>query len=211
MPPRGIRRIAIGSALALIASAVGAHEPKVQPAPTLSKAPYFAVIRNAPDFTLIDVTGREMRLADLRGRVVLLAFIFTSCHAACPLLSQQMALLQASLAKAGMSADQVRLVSITIDPERDTAAVLAQYAKSFAAGTGWHFLRESPERLRPVLAAYDEWSTPLANGELDHPARLHLIDKAGRVREIYSLAFFNERQAFVDIVALARDKTSHAE
>jgi len=69
---------------------------------------------------------------------------------------------------------------------------------------GWHFLRDEPARLAPVLAAYDEWTHLLPSGELDHPARLHLIDGAGRVREIYSLAFFDEEQAFLDIAALER-------
>jgi cytochrome oxidase Cu insertion factor (SCO1/SenC/PrrC family) len=56
-----------------------------------------------------------------------------------------------------------------------------------------------------VLRAYDEWLRPLANGEIDHPARLYLIDQRGRIREIYSLAFFDERQAFLDIQALLQE------
>jgi protein SCO1/2 len=211
MPPRVILRVVVSAAVALAASAAGAHESKVGAAPALSEAPHLAVIRNAPDFTLIDAAGQQVRLMDLRGRVVLIAFIYTGCQAACPLLSHRMALLQARLKKAGLSADRVRLLSITVDPERDSAAVLAHYAGKFNAGAGWHFLRESPERLLPVLTAYDEWSTRLANGELDHPARLHLIDPTGRVREIYSLAFFDERQAFADIVALKRNETPHVE
>ena len=53
-----------------------------------------------------------------------------------------------------------------------------------------------------MLAAWDEWTKPLPAGEIDHPARLYLIDGAGRVREIYSLSLFDERQAFLDIRAL---------
>ncbi len=199
---RTIVRAVASAIMALAASAAGAHEQKARRAPSLSESPHLAVIRHAPDFSLIDVGGRQVRLADLRGCVVLLAFIYTGCQAACPLLSHRMALLQARLAKAGLSADRVQLLSVTVDPEYDTAAVLARYASDFNAKAGWLFLRESPERLSPVLTAYDEWSKRLANGELDHPARLHLIDAAGRVREIYSLAFFDERQAYLDIVAL---------
>ena len=84
------------------------------------------------------------------------------------------------------------------------SATLARFAKGFGARPGWHFLRDEPARLAPVLAAYDEWTHLLPSGELDHPARLHLIDGAGRVREIYSLAFFDEEQAFLDIAALER-------
>jgi protein SCO1/2 len=59
--------------------------------------------------------------------------------------------------------------------------------------------------LRPVLAAYDEWTRPQPNGEIDHPARLYLIDRRGRIREIYSISFFDERQAYFDIQALLRE------
>ncbi len=59
--------------------------------------------------------------------------------------------------------------------------------------------------MRPVLSAYDEWTRERPEGELDHPARLYLIDPAGRIREIYSLALFDERQAFLDIVAVERE------
>jgi protein SCO1/2 len=56
-----------------------------------------------------------------------------------------------------------------------------------------------------VLAAFDEWTRPRPGGEIDHPARLHLIDARGRVREIYSLGFFDAGQALLDINALLRE------
>ncbi|MFA7386574.1 MAG: hypothetical protein WCZ87_02805, partial [Thiohalobacteraceae bacterium] len=91
-------------------------------------------------------------------------------------------------------------------PQRDSPDVLARYARPFVRdGEAWRFLYETPERLQPVLAAYDEWTRPLADGELDHPARLYLIDAQGRIREIYSLAFFDEHQAFRDIEALLEE------
>ncbi len=95
---------------------------------------------------------------------------------------------------------------MTVDPERDSASALARHAAHFGAESdGWRFLREEPERLQPVLSAYGEWTRPLPDGEMDHPARVYLIDPAGRVREIYSLSFFDERQALVDIRALLRE------
>jgi protein SCO1 len=97
------------------------------------------------------------------------------------------------------------LVSVTVDPERDDAKKLALFGKRFGARAGWHFLRAEPAHLASVLAAYDEWTQRLPSGELDHRARLHLVDGAGRVREIYSLAFFDEEQAFLDIRALERE------
>lgn len=117
-----------------------------------------------------------------------------------------MALLQSRLRAAGLFPSRVVLLSVTVDPERDSVAALARYARAFAADRdGWRFLRESPERLRPVLGAYDEWTKPLSGGEIDHPARLYLIDARGRVREIYGLSFFDPRQAFLDIRALLQE------
>ena len=160
-----------------------------------------AVIRAAPDFVLWDTENHRVRLSELRGRPVLVAFIYTTCTGACPLLSARMSRLQRMLEKARIPA---ALVSVSVDPGRDDAKALAAYAKRFGARPGWHFLREERARLAPVLAAYEEWTSRDGSGELDHPARLHLIDAQGRVREIYSLAFFDEEQAFLDIKALHR-------
>lgn len=195
----------MGGLMALAPWWVAAHDEKIAPSSVLSEAPRLPVIRQAPDFTLVDVHGQRVRLADLRGRTVLLAFIYTGCTSACPLLSFRMAQLQTRLAQAGLSGERVSLLSVTVDAERDGAAELERYARRFDARPGWHFLRERPERLRPVLMQYDEWTRRLPDGEVDHPARLYLIDPAGRVREIYSLAFFDERQAFLDIRALERE------
>lgn len=186
-----------------MAGPAAAHkEPPAPPSSALSPHPHMPVIRRAPDFSLFDSEGKPVRLAELRGRPVLVAFIYTGCKTACPILSLRMSRLQEKLARARLPAT---LLSVTVDPQGDDAKTLAQYAKGFNARPGWHFLREAPERLAPVLATYEEWARRLPEGELDHPARLHLIDAAGRVREIYSLAFFDEEQAFLDIRALVRE------
>lgn len=179
-----------------------AHEAKPA-ASSITRQPLMPVIREAPDFILMDASRRPLQLSALRGRPVLVAFVYTGCTSACPLISARMARLQEKLAAAKVDAT---LLSVTVDPQRDDAATLAAVAKRFGAGAGWHFLREAPARLAPVLAAYDEWTQRLPGGELDHPARLHLVDARGRVREIYSLAFFDEGQAFFDIVTLDKEK-----
>jgi protein SCO1/2 len=117
-----------------------------------------------------------------------------------------MALLQARLKRAGLLPERVHLLSVTVDPFRDTPEALVRYAGGFNAdAAGWHFLRETPDRLQPTLGAYDEWTRREPNGGIDHPARVYLIDAQGRVREIYSLSLFDERQALLDIQALLRE------
>src|SRR5207249_65222 len=190
---------------ALIMSA-GAWAHPTPPAPrgaALSAQPSLCVIRSAPDFELADTDGRLVRLANYRGRVVLIAFIYSTCTDACPLLTHQMAQLQAMLKVAGVFPRRTAFVSVSVDPQRDTAEVLARYSDKFSVDrAGWSFLTDRPERTEPALRAYGEWTKPLAGGSLDHPARVHLIDSHGKVREIYSLAFFDARQAYLDIQAL---------
>jgi len=90
-----------------------------------------------PDFSLIERGGRRITLADLRGKVWIANFIYTHCTDTCPLQSARMARLQADLS----AEPDVRLVSITVDPEQDTPEVLAEYAARFGAdGDRWLFL-----------------------------------------------------------------------
>lgn len=196
---------AAGLAWALAAGA-GAGESAPEP---ISKSPSLSVIARAPGFTLLDTEGRAVRLSDYRGQVVLLAFIFTTCPGVCPLISNQMSALQAALKANDLFPAKARLISVTVDPKTDTAQVLSRYARMFKADpAGWTFLREEPARLKPVLKAYDEWTRalPRTEGWIDHPARVYLVDQRGNIREIYSLAFFNEKQALIDMRVLLAEK-----
>ncbi|PYM33889.1 MAG: hypothetical protein DME17_17225 [Candidatus Rokuibacteriota bacterium] len=193
---------------ACLSRAATAHELKAAPAPRdlgISPAPRLPVIKRAPDFTLRDTADRPVHLSALRGRAVLLSFIYTQCSVACPLVTQRMVRLHDRLVRAGLRRTAVFL-TVSVDPERDSARVLERYAAHFGGPrAGWKFLRDEPDRVRRVLEVYDEWTRPQPDGGIDHPARIYLIDPRGDIREIYSLSFFDERQAFVDIRALARE------
>jgi protein SCO1/2 len=169
----------------------------------ISTTPSLSVIAKAPDFVLRDTSGKPVKLSDYRGRAVLLAFIFTTCPGVCPLISKQMEYLQTQLKSDGLFGSRAVMLSVTIDPETDTAPVLAAYARQYGADpAGWRFLRESEEKTKPILDAYNEWTRKLPKGDVDHPARVYLVDPKGNIREIYSLAFFNEKQALIDMKAL---------
>jgi protein SCO1/2 len=191
------RSLLLALVICAAAPALGAQDQAVSANPTLS------VIARAPDFALKDPGGDTVRLAGYRGRVVLLAFVFTSCPGVCPMISQQMAALQGRLKQERLFGSKAAMLSVTVDPDTDTAEVLVKYARTFGADpAGWRFLREEAPRLDPVLKAYDEWTKLLPKGQLDHPARVYLIDPAGNIREIYSLAFFNDKQALLDMKKL---------
>jgi protein SCO1 len=198
------RRTCAATVACVLAAGFGAAATE-----SVSSNPSLSVIARAPQFTLVDTEGRAVRLSDYRGQVVLLAFIFTTCPGVCPLISTQMSALQAALKADGLFPAKAKLISVTVDPKTDTASVLSRYARTFKADpAGWTFLREEPERLKPVLKAYDEWTRvlPQPKGWLDHPARVYLVDQKGNIREIYSLAFFNEKQALIDMRVLLAEK-----
>jgi protein SCO1/2 len=187
---------------------VSAHDPpRARPsASPLTPAPHLAIIKAAPDFALRDLDGRLVELADLRGHVALVSFVYTRCTSACPLLTARLAVLQRR-AVGLRAADRPVLVTITVDPERDSTERLREYAARLGADrTTWRFLRDEPLRLAPVLRAWDEWTRPAADGEIDHPARVYLLDRAGRIREIYALEFFDQRQAWLDVQRLLRER-----
>lgn len=100
-------------------------------------APPLPVYGTVPAFTLTERSGRPVRLEDLRGTVWIASFIFTHCPDECPLMTAEMARLQAEF----IAATDLRLVSITVDPDRDTPAALSQYAAQFQADPQrWLFL-----------------------------------------------------------------------
>ncbi len=90
-----------------------------------------------PAFSLLERSGRRVEAADLRGMVWIATFIYTHCTDTCPLQSARMARLQADFG----TAPDLRLVSITVDPARDTPEALARYAARFGADPArWLFL-----------------------------------------------------------------------
>lgn len=109
-----------------------------------------------PDVMLTDQNGRKVSLrAMLEGQEpVMLNFIFTTCTTICPVLSASFTQTQKTL---GPDASNVRMISISIDPEHDTPAKLREYAQRFQARAGWTFLTGNREDIVAVLKAFDAY------------------------------------------------------
>jgi protein SCO1/2 len=158
----------------------------------------------APGFTLTRQDGARVSLADLRGKVVAVTFIYASCADTCPLLTAKMAGLQSRLGTDFGS--RVRFVSITVDPERDTPAVLEQYAEAHGADRdGWAFLTGTPEEIREVARRYGVVYRKTARGDVDHTFLTSVIDQAGTLRVQYLGVRFDPDELLADLRSLLRE------
>jgi protein SCO1/2 len=171
-----------------------------------------ADIGPAPEVALVDVQGRPFRLSDLRGKAVVVSFIYTTCNGTCPATTRELVRARKALEQAGLWGTRAEFVSISLDPERDTPEVLARYAKQQGADAdAWHFLTGPAPRVGKVLASWDMWARRDASGVLDHPSRVFLIDPRGRRREIYNLDFLTPRAILEDVKAVLDESDRTAE
>ena len=140
-----------------------------------------------PNVSLIDQNGATVSLASLKGKPVLIDFIYTSCASTCPMLTAKMAAIAHGLGPA-LGAD-VKIVSITLDPERDHPAELAQYAKSHSAEEkGWIFLTGTPAQIDQVMAQFKLRRTRESDGSITHSIEAFLIGPDGhQVRQYNAL------------------------
>jgi protein SCO1/2 len=135
----------------------------------------------APDFALTDTNGAEVTLAGLRGKTLLIDFVYTHCPGPCPILTSRHAQVLRELPPE--LRERVHFVSITVDPERDTPEALAAYARARGADPArWSFLTGDAERVRDVLKRYGIFAEPDRNsGEIAHVVVTLIVDAEGRV------------------------------
>lgn len=155
----------------------------------------------APDFTLTSQGGVPVSLREFRGKVVVIAFIFTSCTDICPMLTDNMARVKDALGP--VFGSQINFVSITVDPERDTPEVLKQYAQNFNADVkGWVFLTGDPAIVHEIGRKYGVIAMKTANGDVDHTLLTSLVDRNGSLRVQYIGANFDLEEFRRDLLSL---------
>lgn len=142
-----------------------------------------------PQFSFTERSGKEIRRADLRGKVWIVDFIYTSCTDTCPLQSAEMARIQNDL----KNRTDLKLVSISVDPERDTPEVLRNYSERFKADPErWLFLTGNREEIYNLvqkgfrLSAVPAEGGNEANGVILHSSRFVLVDGDGHIRGYYN-------------------------
>lgn len=156
--------------------------------------------RPAPEFALTDHRGQPVSLATLRGRPVVMTFVYADCHASCPLLIARLKALEAR------SAPDVAFIAISLDPQRDTPASLAGAAMKWDLGPRWHLVSGPPASVKDTLSAYGVQYAPLPDGEIAHENLVLIIDRKGRLAFTYrGLAHPEDRQA-ADLARLAAER-----
>ena len=167
---------------------------------------------SVPDFSFIERSGQRVERVEFLGRIWVVDLIYTRCPDTCPLQSAEMARLQAEF----VNEADIRLVSITVDPARDTLAVLSRYAKRFGADPKrWLFLTGEKETI--YRFAQDGLRLPVmdpgrrargAGGEgvsFLHSSRFVLVDREARIRGYYESSDMESlRQLREDVKTLLR-------
>ena len=135
-----------------------------------------------PNFTLTDQAGQKVSMADQRGKLVLLTFLYTNCPDVCPLITQN---LNQALQMLGTERDNARVLAVSVDPEGDTPKSVDEYAKAHHLLPEFHYLIGSRDELTKVWKAYDVAAVASDPELVDHTAYTMLVDQSGEGRVIY--------------------------
>lgn len=145
---------------------------------------------SVPQFSLIETNGRQVTLADFKGKIWMVNFIYTNCPDTCPVQSAQMKQIQDEF----KGEKDLRLISITVDPARDTPEVLSEYARRFHADPErWLFLTGGKESIykfaqdgfRLGAAELPHESRPESGATHTHSPRFVLVDREAQIRGYY--------------------------
>ena len=196
MPESLSRRAALSVALLWAAPVAWPHADKHH-----ARLP---VVGPAPAFTLTAATGEPVALADLRGKVLALTFIFTTCTDSCPLLTAKMAEIQRRLGSD--FGTRIHFVSITVDPQNDTPERLRRYAEQFGANVaGWSFLTGTQAQIDEVVRGYGAYARKTERGDVEHLFLTSLIDAKGLLRVQYLGWRFDAGEMLADLQTLLRE------
>ena len=143
--------------------------------------------RRLKNFSLTDENGNTVTRADVRGKILAVSFLFTSCSLTCPEVSKRMAEIQ----KLTATNDDVRLLSLTVDPRTDTPRVLTKWGARFGAETNrWFLLTGDKTQLHQLIGTSflaTETNNPFNSmpGNFAGTERIAVVDKHGKVRAYF--------------------------
>jgi protein SCO1 len=185
----------------------GRKAPKAPPAvhalPTGSRA---------PDLELVNQDGKMIRLADFKGKALLVTFIYTRCPLPnfCPRLSSEFARIQEDLAKTPDDYSRTHLLAITLDPKYDTPEVLRKYGLAYLHGDAsgfshWDFAATSADTLEKLAGAFG-LSYEEADNQISHTMNIVLIAPDGTISKYWTTDW--TRDELEDALRQAAQKSS---
>jgi protein SCO1 len=151
------------------------------------KATYDTVFHQVRDFELTNQFGQKVKLSDLEGKIVVVDFFFTSCPTICPKLTTNLKLLQNAFVK---NDTLLQILSLTVDPTRDTVAAIKQYADKFQINPdNWFILTGDKKEIYDL--ARNEFYVSVTQGDggpddFVHTEKLVLLDKDRHIRGYYN-------------------------
>jgi cytochrome oxidase Cu insertion factor (SCO1/SenC/PrrC family) len=149
----------------------------------IERTPELPVLATVPDFQLTERNGSAVNLNDLKGQVWIADFIFTNCAESCPMMTSKMKELQDQL----NNTNGVKLVSISVDPNRDTPAALQTYAEHNKAGKQWLFLTGEENKIHHLIQKGFLLAVQNATDQnpILHSQKFVLVDQDSRIRGYY--------------------------
>jgi protein SCO1/2 len=158
----------------------------------------------AAEFALTTQDGAPLRLRDLRGKVVVVTFVYASCTDTCPILTAKLASLQGPLgANLGT---HVIFVAVTVDPERDTPAALREYAARHGVGApNWALLTGPPAEIQEVARRYGVFARRAPGGDVDHTFLTSIVDRDGMLRVQYMGVRFDSGEFLADLRSVLQE------
>ena len=145
-----------------------------------SAAPALPVIRKAPSFTYRNYDGKTVTDQDLKGKIYIVEFFFSTCKGPCPVMNSNASVLQAEFA----SMPDFRIVSFTVDPATDTPERLREFAQRYGAKPDrWYFLRGDQHATGAMSA--DGFLMGDEEDPMMHSTHFALVDRKGMIRGYY--------------------------
>lgn len=188
---------------AVLTSAVLAHVPA--PATNTGKA-ISAINVQAPDFVLVNQDNQRFDSTQLRGKVVVVNFIFTTCTDVCPLFTVNLAELQRKLN--ARYADDLFFISVTTDPELDSPKHLKGYGERHRADfKNWSFLTGSESQLKDVWNGFGIRVIRKGRGLIQHSSLTAVIDRQGIRRKNYLGEKWHVKELERDLLTLLGKKS----
>jgi len=147
-----------------------------------------AVGKKVPDFQLTTEDNKPVKLSDFKGKVVLVTFLYTQCPYPdkCPMLAEKLGKTRDLVDSLEGGKDKFHVLSITIDPKRDTATALNKYASSTNRdAANWTFLTGTPGEVQKVASLFGViyWDE---KGVVEHNMRTAVIDQSGKLYKLWT-------------------------